>query len=473
MTNPTPGPIPPPASVGTAGEAHASAGPGTVATPPVHHERRRRSVGWQSRDVLRATALAIALFVALKLFWYAQQLFFVVFLGVLFGLAVSSAVDRLQRFRIPRGIGAAIVVIGFYALLGGFFAWMAPTLRKQSHELRTRLPEAVERVKTWVDNHQSGVIGLMLGQDSESDSADVSSARPSADSAHADSARPSGSALSARDSAPKARPGRDTTASTKSGPSDTVAAASRTAHDTSGKAATGGASDKLREKIGQKIGGATRFLFPFLSSTLEAFGGLLLITFLAVYIGAEPQLYRSGLMHLFPHKARKRADEVLAAMAVSLRKWLVTQLIVMAVIGGVSTIALLILKVKAAVALGMLAGLFEFIPTIGPIISAVPAVAMGFLDSPEKALTVALVYVAIQFLENHILIPLLMRGGVDIPPALTVVTQALMALVFGFIGLMVAVPLLAAVIVPVKMLYVQGVVGDPVEVLDDGDTGDD
>jgi predicted PurR-regulated permease PerM len=426
--------------------------------------------------VLRAVALAIALFVALKLFWYAQQLFFVVFLGVLFGLAVSSAVDRLQRFRIPRGIGAAIVVIGFYALLGGFFAWMAPTLRKQSRELRTRLPEAVERVKNWVDNHQSGVIGLMLGQDAESDSADAESGATKDSSAHRDSSRAptSQTAPTTRDTASHARVASRDTTQARSDARDSARAPALAVQDTSAKPANGGgASDRLREKIGEKIGGATRFLFPFVSSTLAAFGGLLLITFLAVYIGAEPQLYRSGLMHLFPHKARKRADEVLASMAVALRKWLVTQLIAMAVIGTVSTVALLILRVKAAVALGILAGLFEFIPTIGPIISAVPAVAMGFLDSPEKALTVALVYVAIQFLENHILIPLLMRGGVDIPPALTVVTQALMALVFGFIGLMVAVPLLAAVMVPVKMLYVEGVVGDPVDVLDEEGPDDD
>jgi predicted PurR-regulated permease PerM len=401
-------------------------------------------VGWQSRDVLRAAALAIALYVALRLFWYAYELFFVVFLGVLFGLAVSSAVDRLRRFRIPRGIGAAIVVVGFYALLGGFFAWMAPTLRHQSRELRTRLPEAVERGQRWVDTHQSGVVGLMLGSDAESDSTDALAAGAHTDTVRTDSLR--------RTASSQAR---------------------GIAQDTSAKAANGGAaSARLKEKISEKLGNATRFLFPFVSSTLAAFGGLLLITFLAVYIGAEPNVYRAGLMHLFPHKARARGEEVLASMAVALRKWLVTQLIAMATIGTVSTVALLILKVKAAVALGILAGLFEFIPTIGPIISAVPAVAMGFLDSPEKALTVALVYVGIQFLENHILIPLLMRGGINIPPALTVVTQALMALIFGFIGLMVAVPLLAAVMVPVKMLYVEGVVGDPIEVLDEGDEGD-
>ena len=419
--------------------------------------------------MLRATALAIFLYVALKLFWYAHVLFFAVFLGVLFGLAVSSAVDRLQRFRIPRGIAAAIVVVGFYTLLGGFFAWMAPTIREQSKELRTRLPEAIERVQRWVDTHQTGVIGLILGSDAEIDSLRGPAAPTS--SAQDSSAR---TAASTRDSSTKTAAGaRDTSAKAASNVRDTSARTAASAQDTSAKAtAGGGASDRLKERISEKLSSATRFLFPFVSSTLAAFGGLLLITFLAVYIGAEPTVYRAGLMHLFPHKARARADEVLSAMAVALRKWLVTQLIAMATIGTVSTVALLILKVKAAVALGILAGLFEFIPTIGPIISAVPAVAMGFLDSPEKALTVLLVYVAIQFLENHILIPLLMRGGVDIPPALTVVTQALMALIFGFIGLMVAVPLLAAVMVPVKMLYVEGVVGDPIEVLDEGDDDD-
>jgi len=138
-----------------------------------------------------------------------------------------------------------------------------------------------------------------------------------------------------------------------------------------------------------------------------------------------------------------------------LRRWLVTQLIAMLVIGAVTTIVLLILGVKAAFALGVLAGLFEFIPTVGPLLSAIPGVAMGFLDSPEKAAMVAVAYWGIQFLENHILIPLLMKGGMDLPPALTVVSQALLALVFGFLGLMVAVPLLATIMVMVQVLYVQ------------------
>ena len=418
-------------------------------------------MGWQSKDVLRAAALIIGIYVLLRLLWVAHELFFVVFLGTLFGLAVASAVDRLERFRIPRGIGAAMVVIGFLAILGGFGAWMAPTLRQQSRELRVKLPEAVDKVESWINTHQNGLVGLLLGRSDE------------------DSTNAAGPA----DSATAGRKGSNAASATASTQDSGSSAAQRDLNRVSGDSAGKGAdtvlvkkatpASSLKAKIGARMGGATRYLFPFLTSTLSAFGGVLLIIFLSVYIGAEPTTYRSGLMHLFPQRTRKRAGEVLAAMAVALRKWLVTQLIAMAVIGAVTTIVLLVLKVKAAFALGLLAGLFEFIPTIGPILSAVPAIAMGFLDSPEKALFIGVAYIGIQFLENHILIPLLMRGGVDLPPALTVISQALMAMVFGFIGLMVAVPLLAAVMVPIKMLYVQDVVGDRMEVFDEDDDDDD
>jgi predicted PurR-regulated permease PerM len=221
------------------------------------------------------------------------------------------------------------------------------------------------------------------------------------------------------------------------------------------------------------MGGVVRYLFPFLQSTLAVIGGLLLIIFLAIYIAADPELYHRGLMHLFPKPSRTRAGEILSAMATVLRKWLVTQLIAMLTIGAVTTVVLVILKVKAALALGVIAGLLEFIPTIGPTLSAIPAIGMGFLDSPEKALYVVVAYVGIQFLENHILIPILMKGGIDLPPALTISSQALATMLFGFLGLMVAVPLLAAVMVAVKMLYVEDVVGDEIVVLDRGDDDDD
>ena len=413
-------------------------------------ERRRRMPGWQSRDILRAGALLLGLWIFLKLVWFAHPLILTVFLGVLFGLAVEGGVDRLERFRIPRGIAAALIVVAFFALLVGMGAWMAPTMREQARELRTRLPQAIDKVEEWFNARRQGMFGLILGG---TEVASTNQGQRPVGAAPAETARARTDTVGiVLDSNTAARPAQAPAPSGARGDSGVASRAQQP-------------SGPLSDRLGRQVSGVARYLFPFLSSTFAVFAGLLLIVFLAIYIGSDPDLYHAGLMHLFPHHARKRAGEVLSAMATVLRRWLVTQLIAMVTIGTITTVALLILDVKAAFALGALAGLLEFIPTIGPLLSAIPAVAMAFLDSPDKALAVALVYGAIQFLENHLLIPLLMKGGIDLPPALTVVSQALMAIVFGFLGLMVAVPLVAAIIVPVKMLYVEGVVGDDVAVL--------
>jgi predicted PurR-regulated permease PerM len=380
-------------------------------------ERRARMIGWRSGDVLRATALVTSYLLALALVWTAREIVLTAFLGVLFGLAVGAGADQLTKLRVPRGLGAPLVVLAFVGALYGVGAALAPTVHTQAVELRTRVPEAVDRIEAWV-NARPGVAGLFLG-------------------GREVAASPAGAGTSANTGQGQGR-----------APVVPIASV-----------------PTLRDRITEQLSGTARYLFPFLSSTLTVAAGLFLILVLAIYVGADPALYHVGLMHLFPHGARARAGVVLTRVATVLRKWLVTQLIAMVVIGVVSTLTLLALGVKAAVALGVIAGLLEFVPTVGPILAAVPAIAMGFLDSPEKALTVGLAYLVIQQLEGHVLIPMLMKEGMDLPPALTIVTQAVMALLFGFLGLMVAVPLLAVVIVPVKLLYVEGVVGD-VEVLE-------
>jgi predicted PurR-regulated permease PerM len=216
----------------------------------------------------------------------------------------------------------------------------------------------------------------------------------------------------------------------------------------------------LRERLTGEVGNVSRYLFAVVSSTLAILGGMLLVVFIAVYIAAQPELYRAGLLHLFPHRSRPQAEVVLASTAVMLRRWLMTQLAAMLAVGIITTGALLLLRVPSALALGVLAGLLEFVPIVGPIVASLPAIAMAFLDSPEKALAVAIAFIVVQQVEAHLITPLFMKEGVDLPPALTLVAQALFAAVFGLIGVLVAVPLLAAIMVPIKMLYVEGVVGD-------------
>ena len=367
--------------------------------------RELRTRGWRSLDILRATALVAGFCLLLALLWVAHDLIFITFLGVLFGLAVASGADYLERFRIPRGVGAVLVVLAFLGVLFGLGAWAAPTLRAQSSELQASLPQALNRIEGWVDAHRDGFLGQLI----------------------------------------PATPGTPEQPAVPGAPPPAKA------------------PEALQGLSGQ-LGAVSRYLFSFLSSTVAVLGGLLLILFTAIYIGAEPRLYYEGLLHLFPHEARPRAGEVLGAIGASLRKWLVAQLIMMAVIGVATALGLSLLGVKAAIALGLIAGLLEFIPMLGPILSAVPGIAMAFLDSPQKALLVALVYWAVQFLEGHILAPLLMKKGVDLPPVITLIGLSLMAIVFGFLGMMVAVPVLAAVMVAIKMLYVEDVVGDDIEI---------
>src|SRR5262249_7623695 len=124
---------------------------------------RRRRVGWTNADVLRTAALVIAMYVFVRLLWFAHLLFLVAFLGVLFGLAVSSGVDRLEQLRVPRGVGAPAIVIAALGALVGFGAWLAPTIHEQSVEIERRLPDALDRADVWISAREGGVLGLVLG----------------------------------------------------------------------------------------------------------------------------------------------------------------------------------------------------------------------------------------------------------------------------------------------------------------------
>jgi len=374
----------------------------------------------QRNDALRTAAMVVGLAVTLLLLWVTRNLILTVFLGVLFALAVSAGADRLQRWKIRRGIGAPLIVFAFVGLLAAFGSWIGPTVRQQTTELRTKLPEALEKLEDWVEGRGGGVIATIRGFGEEA-------APPTP--------------VGPGDSAVRA-------------PADIVISvtADSTKRAATGPGATKTAPTSLRDRLVAQIGGAGRYFLHLLGSTLAVLGGIVLVIFLAIYLAIDPSVYRRGLIHLVPERARPRTEEILTAIAVTLRKWLVTQLIAMIVIGAVTTAVLMALKVRAAVPLGILAGILEFVPTIGPILSSLPAIAMGFVDSPEKALAVAIAYVGIQFIENHLLIPILMKEGVDLPPALTIVMQALMAIVFGVLGLLVAVPLLAAIMIATRML---------------------
>jgi predicted PurR-regulated permease PerM len=459
----------------------------------LERRRPRRAAAWGSKDVLRAATLVFALYFGLQLLWEVHPLILTGFIGLLFGLGVARGADYLERIRVPRGIAAGLIVLSTYGALFGVMAIAAPTLEKQFGELRRRLPEALDRVDAWVAANRGSFWEQLVEGSAGGEGAPAQAApqtplpaptpalRPGrarggdrhgpagAAGGAASSSAPmpgAGGAAGARPPAPPGVHGGAGAGATAPGAASPAASGANGASGATGAAsaagtgAAAGAPSPLRLRLVRQLGAATRYLFPFLSSTLEVLVGLLLITFVAIYFSVDPEAYRSGLLHLVPHPSRQRVDEVITAIGVTLRRFLSTQLIAMVIIGSMVSITLALLGVEAALSLGIIAGVLEFIPTIGPILSALPAIAMGFLISPEKALAVAIAFTLVELVEGHVLIPMLMKRGMNLPPLITILSQALMGVVFGFLGLLVAVPLVAAVLTAVKMLYVSDVMGD-------------
>ena len=379
-----------------------------------------------TRDVVRVLSLIFGFYVAVRLLWVAHPVIFLFFLGVLFGLPLSQGADFFEKRRIPRGISVAVILTLFLGLLIGGGAGMSPILRAQSRELQDRLPEAMDKIDAWLGHRANGVLGILFNEEST-----------------ADTVRTAASDSLQTDTVPTAAPYSVQTDST------TVAVGTVQTQTRTNEVVAGG---NLRREITKQMRGAQHSFLKFLTSTFAVSGAFMLVLFIAAYIAVDPHLYHGGILEMVPVRERDRAAVTLARLATTLRRWLVTQLIAMVVIGAVTTVFLFVIHVKAALPLGILAGVSKFIPIVGSIFAAIPAVAMAFVDSPHKALVVAIGYFVIQFLENHLLVPVLMKHGVNLPPAMTLGIQALMAVLFGFLGLLVAVPLLAALLTIVRTM---------------------
>jgi predicted PurR-regulated permease PerM len=386
----------------------------------------RQLIRLPTRDVVRVLALIFGFYVLVRLLWIAHPVVFLFFLGVLFGLPLAQGTDWLEKRKVPRAIGTAVILTVFLGLLTAGAVGMAPILRAQSKELQDRLPEAMDKIDAWLGHRANGVLGILFNEESSSDTLRTAATQRGA--IQADSTEQDEVVLDSALTEPQTVP------------------SGAVAHKATTRADTVAAGGNLRHEITKQFRGAQNSFLRMLTSTFAVTGAFLLVLFIAAYIGVDPALYHGGMLELFPPRQRPRVALTLASLATTLRRWLVTQLIAMLVIGAVTTVFLFAIHVKAALPLGILAGILKFIPIIGSIFAAIPAIAMAFIDSPHKALIVGIGYLVIQFMENHLLVPILMKRGVNIPPALTLGIQALMALLFGFLGLLVAVPLLAAIL---------------------------
>jgi predicted PurR-regulated permease PerM len=219
----------------------------------------------------------------------------------------------------------------------------------------------------------------------------------------------------------------------------------------------GAVQRQLRTRMTTEMSGLIGGAMPLLNTAVGAISGFFLVLFAGLFIAISPRTYMRGLIVLVPRSRRRRAGEVLPLTGVAMVQWMKGTAIAMLIVGTLSAVGLWLIGVPAALALGIIAGLLEFIPYIGPALSFIPATVVALTISPEKALWVIGLYAVVQSLESSVVTPLLMKQMVKLPPALTLLFQTMMAALFGFLGLLLAVPILATAKILIEELYVESV----------------
>ncbi len=193
------------------------------------------------------------------------------------------------------------------------------------------------------------------------------------------------------------------------------------------------------------------------SSSLGILLNLLFMVILTIMFLTQPRAYRRTFIALFPSFYRRRIDRILTECEVALGKWIVGALLSMVVVALLSLIGLLALGIPLALAQAILAGLLNFIPNVGPTLSVVIPMSIALLDEPWKAVAILIIYVLIQQFESNLLTPYIMAQQVSLLPAITLIAQVFFTTFFGFLGLLLALPMTVVGKIWVKAILIEDI----------------
>ena len=221
------------------------------------------------------------------------------------------------------------------------------------------------------------------------------------------------------------------------------------------------------ELINQIIAQVSNALGQLGGSVLPLVGGLantllsgLIVFFLSMYLIAEPQRYIKGIITLTPKWYRGRMRHILFRIDDTLRAWLVVTGVSMLVVGLGTGLGLAAIGIREWVALGVLAGIMSFVPNFGPIIALVPSIAVGFVQAPENVIWIVVIIYGVSFIQSQLISPVLASERMNMPAILILLGQIVFGFFFGFLGIMLAVPITALGVILVDEIYVKDVLGD-------------
>ena len=356
---------------------------------PVSTEERlqaRSDLAWS----ISVGGIGIALFVALLVFaWYFAATLFLIFAGMLLGVALNAMTGLLGRLvPLPQPLRLAIVCLALVAMLSGVVFLGGTTIAQQATVLSNTIKSQLTTVKTFLESH---------GVDTSFFDLNSFSAAPS----------PSSGSESSTPAAPV--PHNLPSASTI--------------------ASSGGAI------LGQT--------FKVLLGTVSVVGNFFIVLFLGLAFAVQPSVYREGLLFMAPAKHRADATTIIDRIGYTLERWLIAQIITMAAVFFVTWIGLAIIGIQSSFILGIQAGLLAFIPTVGAILGGLIVVLASLATGWVAALSAAILFLGVHALESYVLTPIIQRQALDIPPATLFAFQILLGVVFGVWGLALALPLMA------------------------------
>jgi predicted PurR-regulated permease PerM len=327
-------------------------------------------------------------FAALLVFaWYFAATLFLIFAGMLLGVALNAMTAMLGRIvQMPHALRLTIVCLVLAGLLSGVVFLGGATIRQQATALSDTIKSQLVSVKALLEKNGIDTSYFELG---------------SPNAAPADSSTPA------------------------------TAAPPRNLPSAGALASSGGAI------VSQT--------FRLLLGTVSAVGNFFIVLFLGLTFAAQPAVYRKGLLFMAPARHRARATVIVDRIGETLERWLIAQIITMFVVFAVTWIGLAIIGIPGSFILGVQAGLLAFIPTVGALIAGLIVVLASLASGWVAAVSALVLFLGVHALESYILTPIIQRQALDIPPATLFAFQILLGVVFGIWGIALALPLIAIV----------------------------
>jgi predicted PurR-regulated permease PerM len=228
----------------------------------------------------------------------------------------------------------------------------------------------------------------------------------------------------------------------------------------------GSVADLMRDggSVSALSGLASR-LIAWSSTIAGALASFALVVFGGIYLAIDPGLYRDGFLKLVPPAIQSNVSATLDDAEEALKRWIAGQIIAMFVVGALTGLGLWLAGVPSAFALGFIAGLAEFVPIIGPILAAIPAILVASTQDWQTVLLAIAVIVVVQQLESNLITPLIAHRMVSIAPAVALFAVVGMGVLFGPLGLLLGFPLAIVLDIAIRRLYVRDTLGEPVQIV--------